>query len=133
MNEGRKNMRKSSVLCLLSACVTIISISFSGCKETPIIGGPIEHKKLMDGTYEGDYEGGLNKAVVRVTIRDKKIVDIEIVEHSAWKGKKAEPVIPKRIIEKQSTEVEAVSGATNSSRVIMNAIQRAVEKVYRKG
>ena len=46
----------------------------------------------------------------------------------AWKGSKAESPIIKRIIENQSTDVDAVSGATNSSRVIMNAGQRAIEK-----
>jgi uncharacterized protein with FMN-binding domain len=35
-----------------------------------------------------------------------------------------------RIIAQQSTRVDAVSGATNSSRVIMNAVQRAIEKAY---
>jgi uncharacterized protein with FMN-binding domain len=31
-------------------------------------------------------------------------------------------------MEAQSTKVDAVSGATNSSRVIMNAVQAALEK-----
>ena len=67
-----------------------------------------------------------------MTIKEKRITDIEIVEHSTWKGKKAEPVIPKSIIDNQTTEVDAVSGATNSSRVIMNAVQKAIEKSYQK-
>jgi len=73
------------------------------------------------------------KARGRLIIKDNKIVNIQILEHRAWKGKKAELVIPRIIIEKQSTEVDAVSGATNSSRVIMNAVQRAIEKAYQKG
>jgi len=111
----------------------IVSVSCSGCQMAPVIGGLIDHEKLVDGIYEGNYKGGPNSASVKVTIKDKKIVDIEIVKHSAWKGKKAEPVIPKEIIETQSTEVDAVSGATNSSNVIMNAVQKAVEKSYEKG
>ena len=39
-------------------------------------------------------------------------------------------IIPERIIENQSTDVNVVSGATNSSIVIMNAVQRAVENAY---
>jgi len=110
-----------------------ISILCSGCSLAPAIGGPVNHEKLVDGSYEGSYEGVPNKAVVKVTIKDNKIVNIQILEHRAWKGKKAELVIPRIIIEKQSTEVDAVSGATNSSRVIMNAVQRAIEKAYQKG
>jgi len=84
----------------------------------------------VDGVYEGSYRGGPNKALVKVTIKDNTIVNIEIAEHKALKGKKAELPILKRIIENQSTDVDAVSGATNSSRVIMNAVQKAIEKAY---
>jgi len=102
-----------------------------GCAETRLIGAPIEHANLQNGTYEGSFQGGPNKALVKVTIRENRISDIEIVEHQAWKGKKAEPIIVERIITNQSTKVDAVSGATNSSRVIMNAVQKAIEKAYR--
>jgi len=53
-----------------------------------------------------------------------------MVEHWELWGKEAESLTLKRIIEEQSTPVDAVSGATNSSLVIMNAVQRAVEKAY---
>lgn len=107
-----------------------ISSLFLACSTTPRIGHDIQYDKLIDGIYEGSFKGGLNSANVKVTIKDQKIVHIEIIKHDAWKGKKAEPIIPKRIIEKQSTNVDAVTGATNSSHVIMNAVQKAVEKAY---
>ena len=116
---------KSMTVIVLSICLFL-----SGCAKTEIIGGSVEHDKLVDGVYEGSASGGPNKAVVNVTIEDQKIVKIEIVEHRAMKGKKAEPIIPQRIIDKQSTDVDAVSGATNSSNVIMNAVQDALEKAY---
>ncbi len=50
--------------------------------------------------------------------------------HQTWKGGIAEETIIARIISSQSTRVDAVSGATNSSRVIMNAVQTAIEKAY---
>lgn len=110
--------------------LTTIAICCSGCTATPLIGGSVNHNRLMDGVYEGSYKGGPNKALVKVTIKDNTIVHIQIVKHWALKGKKAELPILKRIIERQSTKVDAVSGATNSSRVIMNAVQRAIEKAY---
>ena len=100
------------------------------CAETPITGIPLMHAQLIDGTYQGSYRGGPNKAIVRVTVKNGKIAHITIVEHQAWRGKKAEGPIVERIIAEQSTNVDAVSGATNSSRVIMNAVQNAVEKAY---
>jgi len=112
----------------LLICATLI---FS-CTPTSIIGGPVDPAKLADGTYEGSDRGGPNKAVVEVTIKDNAIVHIKIVQHQAWRGMKAEETIVERIIAQQSTRVDAVSGATNSSRVIMNAVQRAIEKAYQK-
>jgi len=101
-----------------------------GCAQTSVIGAPVDHKKLVDGIYEGSYRGGPNKALVKVAIKDNKITNIEIIEHQAWKGKKAQVPIVERIIAGQSTKVDTVSGATNSSRVIMNAVQNAIEKAY---
>jgi uncharacterized protein with FMN-binding domain len=107
-------------------CATL----FFSCAPTPVIGRPVDPAKLADGTYKGSYRGGPNKAMVEVTIRDNSIVNIKIIQHQAWKGKKAEETIVERIIARQSTRVDAVSGATNSSRVIMNAVQLAIEKAY---
>jgi len=109
----------------------VIALLWS-CAETPITGSPLEHARLKDGTYQGSYRGGPNKARVTVIVKDRKIAQITIDAHQAWRGKKAEVPVVARIIAAQSTRVDAVSGATNSSRVIMNAVQKALEKAYRK-
>ena len=108
----------------------ILLLLVVACSQTPVIGTSVDADKLKDGIYRGSYRGGPNKAVVDVDIRDKTIVGIEIVDHQAWKGRKAEEPVIKQIIEQQSTRVDAVSGATNSSHVIMNAVQKAIEKAY---
>ena len=108
----------------------LVSLFSSGCAPTSMIGGPVSQRKLIDGTYEGRYRGGPNKALVRVTIKDNRIDHIQIVEHWELRGRKAEMTVVRNIIQLQSTRVDAVSGATNSSRVIMNAVQRAIEKAY---
>ena len=89
-----------------------IGILYLGSSLPPVIGAPVNQEKLVDGLYEGSYEAGPNKTMLKVTTKDNKIVSTQIVEHRAWKGKKAEIVI---LIERQSTEVDADSGATNSS------------------
>jgi len=63
-----------------------------------------------------------------VTIKDRTIINIEIVRHRERKCRKADSTILRRIIENQSTNVDAVTGATNSRLVIMNAVQKAIEK-----
>lgn len=103
---------------------------FSACISTPRIGQTLRPDDLRDGVYRGSYKGGPNTAAVEVTISGGKITRIDIIEHDHWKGAPAETVIPGRIIQRQSTLVDAVSGATNSSTVIMNAVQKAVEEGY---
>jgi len=103
---------------------------FFSCAPAAVIGKPVDPAKLADGTYKGSYRGGPNKAVVEVTIKENSIVNIKIIQHQAWKGKRAEETIVERILARQSTRVDAVSGATNSSNVIMNAVQLAIEKAY---
>jgi uncharacterized protein with FMN-binding domain len=118
-------------LMYLGISVLFIVTMLLGCAETPVTGGSVDHTNLKDGTYEGSYRGGPNKASVQVTLKDNRIVNIEILQHQAWRGGIAEAAIVERIIANQSTKVDAVSGATNSSRVIMNAVQNAIEKAYR--
>jgi uncharacterized protein with FMN-binding domain len=93
-----------------------------------IIGGPISHADLKDGTYNGTAANGPVKVKARVTISDQKITGIDLIEHRTWKGGAAEGAIPDRIIAEQSTRVDAVSGATMSSVAIMNAVEDAVQK-----
>jgi len=84
--------------------------------------------RLADGLYQGAAREGPVNVVAEVTIRDRRITAIELLRHWNMKGGPAEQVVPDRIIAAQSTEVDAVTGATASSRVIMNAVQDAVRK-----
>ena len=115
---------------MVVVCLFLFS---TGCAATtPVKTGKVDHPKLVDGLYEGSYRSGPVKARVRVSIKDQRISSIELIEHSTWKGKEAEAIIPDRILQEQSTEVDGVSGATRSSRVIMNAVQNAVDKARKK-
>ncbi len=111
----------------------IVFLSIYGCSSATIIGKKVHHEKLIDGKYEGSFSNWPNKAAVNVTIKNSKIEDIEVTTHfCSWVGNKATGIIPQRIISEQETNVDAVTGATNSSHVIMNAVQKAVEKAYKK-
>jgi uncharacterized protein with FMN-binding domain len=134
MIEEDESMRISSKKPVQNAILVFMLVGtvvlLAGCVKTQILGGSVLHEQLIDGVYEGSAKGGPNSAVVKVTIEGQKIVKIDIIKHSAMKGKKAEPILPQRIIDAQSTAVDAVSGATNSSKVIMNAVQNAIEQAY---
>lgn len=105
---------------------TILTFCLAGCKSAVVTGGPVDGSRLADGVFRGESKAGPNKAVVEVTIRDQKITEVNLLQSDAWKGHKADAIIPGRIVEKQSTSVDAVSGATNTSNVIMNAVESAL-------
>jgi NosR/NirI family transcriptional regulator, nitrous oxide reductase regulator len=83
-----------------------------------------------DGVYEGEAQGIHPGLKVSVTVKDDKIMDIRILDEHESPGFKEEPlrVIPQAIIKAQSTTVDAVSGATFTSRGIINAVQNALNK-----
>lgn len=81
---------------------------------------------ISDGVYIGEYDVNFIYAKVEVTVEDWEIVSINILEHRHERGKAAEKVIEK-IIEEQKIDVDAVSGATNSSTVIKKAVENALK------
>jgi NosR/NirI family nitrous oxide reductase transcriptional regulator len=87
--------------------------------------------KYNNGTYNGIGQGKSPDLKVAVTVKDDKITNVEIVSNNESKGKEALEVIPKEIIEKQSTEVDAVSGATMTSKGIMMAVNDALSQAVR--
>ncbi|MBI4645261.1 MAG: FMN-binding protein [Bacteroidia bacterium] len=121
-------MNRANNFLIIITIFIMSAILLSTCKMAQVIGKPLNNMQLVDGVYDGNYKSGPNKVEVKVTIKNNKIENIEIVKHTAGKGKKAEMPVISSIIEKQSAKVDAVTGATNSSRVIMNAVQKAIEK-----
>ncbi|MCG0276191.1 MAG: FMN-binding protein [Thermosediminibacteraceae bacterium] len=93
-------------------------------------GGSTE-SKWQDGTYTGEGEGNNGPVKVNVVIKSGKIDKVEVVEHKETPGicDVALERIPKAIIEKQSVEgVDTVSGATRTSKAIIEAVKSALEQ-----
>ena len=86
----------------------------------------IDIADVSDGIYIGEYDVNFIYAKVEVTVEDGEIVSINILEHRHERGKAAEKVIEK-LIEEQKIDVDAVSGATNSSTVIKKAVENALK------
>ena len=67
---------------------------------------------------------------MEVTVKDGNIVSIELTEHGETEGiyEAAEKGVVADIIRTQTAEVDAVSGATNSSNGIMEAVANALKE-----
>jgi uncharacterized protein with FMN-binding domain len=81
--------------------------------------------QIQDGEYNGSFDAIIVAADVDVTVLDNRITGIVINEHKTERGSKAE-VITDEVIVQQSLDVDTVSGATNSSKVILKAIENAL-------
>ena len=80
---------------------------------------------LEDGVYTGSFKQGLVSATVEITVRNKAITAFVITKHRNGKGRPAE-AITERVIDEQRLDVDAISGATASSRVILKAAEQAL-------
>lgn len=82
----------------------------------------IDLSNVKDGEYLGNYEIFPVKVSVKTTVINGKITQIELLEHFNGKGAPAEKITD-YIIEKQSLQIDAVSGATVSSIAIKKAVE----------
>jgi uncharacterized protein with FMN-binding domain len=119
----------------LSALVLLVGMLLSDCQMmrefrqriNAIEIENIDLQQVADGEYEGEYDAAIVKARVKVIVKDHRIVDIELLQHENGRGKPAE-VIPAQVVAAQSLQVDTISKATYSSKVILEAIEQALRK-----
>ena len=81
-----------------------------------------------DGVYEGSANGMGGAVKVSVTVSGGKITAVEVVEHNETAGI-SDPAIeqmPAKIVDAQSTDVDAVASATVTSEAIKEAVKAAL-------
>ena len=84
-------------------------------------------EQVADGTYEGTAETPLVKVTVEVSVQDHVIRDIRLLRHENGRGTPAETMLSE-MLRRNTSEVDTVSGATLSSKVIRAAVRDALAK-----
>ena len=115
-----KSLRKTLlVLCLLAL----------------LIGGCEKGRAYKDGTYEGRGEGHNQSEpiVVSVTVQGGRIAEIVVKSHGESpqqvpQVESALEKIPGAMTKKNSTEVDGIAGATETSRGLKAAVEDAMEQ-----
>jgi uncharacterized protein with FMN-binding domain len=87
----------------------------------------VELLEVYDGIYTGEYIQSPVKAVVQVEVESHQISKIKILEHQNGLGQKAETIVDD-VLNQQILNVDSISGATVSSKVILKAIENALIK-----
>lgn len=80
----------------------------------------VDLASVGDGTYAGSEDTEL------VAAEGGVVTAIDFLRHKNGRGEKAEIVVD-RVLAAQPLQVDAVSGATGSSKIILKAIERALK------
>ncbi len=99
----------------------LLVISMAGCGKAS--------GKFKPGTYTGTAAGRNGDVQVSVTLSADAITNVEVTDQKETVGIADEALIrvPKEIVEAQSVQVDAVSGATITSNAIMEAVKEALK------
>ena len=90
----------------------------------------VDPATVPDGEYTGEFPFRQRYLYrVKVTVKSGKIADIEVLENGTENeyAEKGLGVIP-RILREQSPKVDAVSGATVTSKALMKCMEKALKK-----
>ena len=106
---------------LVLSSLAIMSMAVVGCGS--------KAPAYIDGNYEGTGKGEIGDITVSVGVKDGKISSVDVLEHGESEGISDEALVevPKSIVEKNSTSVDVVTGATGTSNGIMEAVSKALE------
>lgn len=83
---------------------------------------------IDNGSYTGEYKGGRWSNKVSVTVIDHKITRVQILEDMLIPREDVTAELVDKVLEKQTTEVDAVTGATVTSKAYLKAIENALSK-----
>ncbi|MGI6348891.1 MAG: FMN-binding protein [Eubacteriales bacterium] len=121
-----KKLKKIAFFLIVLIIIGFLSLKFvsnkivSNAEALPV--KEINFEQIEDGQYIGNYEIFPVKVSVRVSIQNGEITQIDLLEHFNGKGIPAEKIVD-HIIEKQSLQVDSISGATVSSIAIKKAVE----------
>lgn len=117
----------------LQIAVVILGACFllAGCDPVRDIGNltieTIDFTTVKDGTYTARQNNFPVTAKIEAVVKDGVVLSVKILRHFHGPDHGAEQ-ISARIVERQSLSVDAVSGATLSSKVILKAVETALKK-----
>jgi fumarate reductase flavoprotein subunit len=116
-------MNQRKILSFLVAMMMLVTLAFTGCSKQQAI--------YTAGTYEGEGQGHQGPIVVEVTVNETEIEEIEIIEFndSDFAVNPANQMT-ENIIEANSAEIDAVAGASVTSKGVLDAVKDALSKAY---
>lgn len=137
----RKGKRNILIAIVVLVIVVVVGLGggllFTAGERREANNLPIDHvnfKELHDGSYLGEYEGGMYKwraNKVQVTISSSKVTDIKLLEQTEKRPSEFTDELFERVIQSQSLQVDTISGATLTSKAYLKAIEKALDEAHK--
>jgi len=113
-----------AVLALLVAGALLLTSGLAEGAKAQLNGVDLQNKP--DGEYIGAYNFGRWTNTLAVQVKDHRITGIDIRRDVMARIPNCSDEIFRRVIEAQDTKVDAVSGATVTSKAYLKAIENAL-------
>ena len=129
LKANTKKMKTKSYAALMLSLFFIIWLGLPKLWTNSSLISNISVVNLKNGTYRGEAKGFAARIITEVKV-ENGIKEISIIDHHESKGWYDEVFLklPKEIIKKQNLEVDAISGATKTSKGLIRSIENALKK-----
>ena len=110
----------------------ILALALMGCASQEMIRvrrmdiRNVNLNNVKDGEYIGSYSYGGFEYKVKTIVNDHKIMDIVILQNRGTRHAKRAAGVVAGIIQNQTPNVDAISGATTTSKAIMKAVENSL-------
>lgn len=111
---------------VVSACACRLPWDHSWVARLPV--EDVDVSGHADGTYRGSFSYNRFTYVVDTTLRDGRYDAIVIVANRDTERACSAEAVTERVIESQSLHVDVVTGATNTSKALLKAIEDGVAR-----
>lgn len=111
----------------LAFIVVIMGYAFLGKEQTLALQiGSVDLSNISEGEYTGQYNCYRWSNTVKVSVMDHQITEIEVIKGPNGREDIRQD-LKDRIMEAQSPDVDAVSGATADSKAFLKAVENALQ------
>jgi uncharacterized protein with FMN-binding domain len=115
------------LVCILGGVIAFQSIQGNLSALSSMVIEDIPLERVNDGVYVGEYSVFPVSAKVEVTVKDHAIASARILKHRNGQGSAGEAVVNKAALA-NSLQVDTVTGATYSIKVLLKAMENALRK-----
>ena len=110
----------------------IVMFTFLGCAYQEMIRvrqmdiQNVDISSIQDGKYIGSFYYSGFEYRVKTIVNAQKIIDIEILQNRDTKRAQRAEVVLREILKRQTPNVDAISGATTTSKALMKAVENSL-------